>query len=158
MTDSEERSFTAVVEAGARGSAFVRLPFRPFDAWGDRERYHVTGRLGFFRIRGPLVEHEGELVLTIGAAWLRDCPLKPGMEVGVVLQPEGAQLSDLDEDIATALATEPEAARLFESLAQFYRKAYLKWLDGAKRRPAVREERLREFVDHLKAGRKERPR
>jgi uncharacterized protein YdeI (YjbR/CyaY-like superfamily) len=65
-------------------------------------------------------------------------------------------LDELDPDIAGALAAEPEAARFFESLAQFYRNAYLRWLAGAKRRPAVREERLREFVALLLARKKAR--
>jgi uncharacterized protein YdeI (YjbR/CyaY-like superfamily) len=78
------------------------------------------------------------------------------MEVHVILSPEGVQLDELDEDIAALLAVEPGAARFFESLAQFYRKAYLKWLDGAKRRPSVREERLVELINLLKAGRKTR--
>jgi uncharacterized protein YdeI (YjbR/CyaY-like superfamily) len=103
-----------------------------------------------------LTPEDGAYRLTIGAAWLRDCPIKPGMEVEVILAPEGAQLGDLDADVAAALAAEPEAGRFFESLAQFYRKAYLRWLDGAKRRPEVRAERLREFVELLKAGRKSR--
>jgi hypothetical protein len=36
------------------------------------------------------------------------------------------------------------------------RNAYLKWLDGAKRRPQVRQARLREFVQCLTAGKKSR--
>jgi hypothetical protein len=151
-----ERRFSAVLESGPRGSAHVKLPFEPAEAWGARARYHVTGKVGWFGIRGPLVEREGAFVLTLGAAWLRDCPLKPGIEVHVVLRPEGAQLHDLDDDVMAALEGEPDATRFFESLAQFYRKAYLKWLDGAKRRPSVREERLVEFISLLKAGRKTR--
>ncbi len=153
-----ERSFKSLLEPGPPASGFVRLPFRPDEAWGQRDRYHVAGKLGWFDIRGALVPHEGDLVLPVGTAWLRDCPIQPGMEVHVVLWPEGVQLDDLDADIAAALEGEPDAARFFESLAQFYRKAYLKWLDGARRRPALREERLREFVGLMKAGRKERPR
>jgi hypothetical protein len=153
-----ERRFSGLLEPGPPAGAFVRLPFHPAEAWGDRERYHVIGKLGWFGIRAALVEHEGDFVLPVGAAWLRDCPIKPGMEVHLVIEPEGAQLSDLDDDVAAALSAEPDAARFFEALAQFYRKAYVKWLDGAKRRPAVREERLREFVEQLKEGRKERPR
>jgi hypothetical protein len=153
-----ERRFSAVVEAGARGSAYVKLPFDPAAEWGERDRYHVSGSIGWSRIRGPLAELDGAFVLTLGAAWLRDCPVKPGMTVEVALTPEGAQLADLDEDVSAALAASADAARFFESLAQFYRKAYLKWLDGAKRRPEVRRQRVAEFVDLLEAGHKSRSR
>jgi hypothetical protein len=151
-----EERFSAVLQAGPRGSGFVELPFDPEAVWGRRDRYLVAGRVGWFGVRGQLKQQNGRYVLPIGQAWLRDCPLKPGMEVHVSLQPEGIQLDELDNDIAAALAAEPEAARFFESLAQFYRKAYLKWLDGAKRRPAVRQERLQEFVALLVAGKKTR--
>lgn len=145
-----------MLQAGPRGSGFVELPFDPEQAWGQRDRYHVAGRIGWFGVRAQLRLQDGRHVVPISQAWLRDCPLKPGMEVHVALQPEGVQLDDLDPDIAAAFAAEPEAARFFEALAQFYRKAYLKWLDGAKRRPAVRQERLQEFVALLKAGKKTR--
>ena len=39
----------------------------------------------------------------------------------------------------------------------FYRKAYLRWIDGTKRRPDVRARRIAEMVELLEAGRKERP-
>jgi hypothetical protein len=120
---SEERRFQALLQAGPRGSGFVELPFHPADAWGERDRYHLSGKLGWFGIRGVLEARDGGFVLPIGAAWLRDCPLKPGMEVHLALAPEGPQLDALDEDLAAALAAAPDAARFFESLAQFYRKA-----------------------------------
>ncbi len=36
-----------------------------------------------------------------------------------------------------ALEVEPEAAAFFDSLAQCYRRASLRWIDGTKRRPDV---------------------
>jgi hypothetical protein len=151
-----QREFTAILEAGPRGSGYVSLPFSPAEAWGPRARYHVTGKVGWFAVRGPLAERDGRLVLVLGAAWLRDCPLKPGSEVHVSLQPEGAQLEELDDDVKAAFEREPDAAVFFESLAQFYRKAYLRWLDGARRRPQLRRERISELITLLKAGKKSR--
>jgi hypothetical protein len=42
-------------------------------------------------------------------------------------------------------------------LAQFYTKAYLKWIDGTSRRPELRAERIAEVVQLLEAGIKQRP-
>jgi hypothetical protein len=153
---SKTREFTAILQSGSSNSGYVELPFHPAEAWGPRNRYHLAGKIGWFGIRGALDEQDGAFVLPIGAAWLRDCPLRPGMEVHVVLSPEGVQLDELAPDIAAAFAAEPDAARFFESLAQFYRNAYLKWLDGTRRRPELRRERLGEFIELLKAGRKSR--
>ena len=52
----------------------------------------------------------------------------------------------------------PAAAAFFDTLAQFYRKAYLRWIDGTTRRPDLRAARIAEVVDLLAAGVKQRPR
>jgi len=39
-------------------------------------------------------------------------------------------MPDLAEDIARALAASPAAAAFFDTLAQFYRKAYLRYIDA----------------------------
>ena len=65
---------------------------------------------------------------------------------------------DLADDIASALEANPAAAAFFDTLAQFYRKAYLRWIDATTRRPEVRAARIAEVVELLAAGIKERPR
>jgi len=50
------------------------------------------------------------------------------------------------------------ATTFFDTLAQFYRKAYLRWIDATKRRPDLRPARIAEVVDLLAAGINERPR
>jgi hypothetical protein len=42
-------------------------------------------------------------------------------------------------------------------LAQFYRRAYLRWIDATKRRPEQRAQRIAEVIQLLEAGRKQRP-
>ena len=93
----------------------------------------------------------------LGPAWRRDCGIGPGDTVDVLIAPEGTQRTDLAPDAAAALEAEPEAGVFFDSLAQFYRRAYLRWIDGTRRRPEVRAERIAELVKLLKAGKKERP-
>ena len=89
---------------------------------------------------------------------LRDGEVAIGDEVTVELEPEGPQRDDLADDIATALAASPAAGAFFDTLAQFYRKAYLRWIDATTRRPDVRAARIAEVVDLLAAGIKQRPR
>jgi uncharacterized protein YdeI (YjbR/CyaY-like superfamily) len=81
-----------------------------------------------------------------------------GDHVDVDLAPEGPQRADLADDIAEALAASPAAAAFFDTLAQFYRKAYLRWIDATRRRPDLRAIRIAEVVDLLASGIKERPR
>jgi Bacteriocin-protection, YdeI or OmpD-Associated len=91
--------------------------------------------------------------ILLGAAWRRDCGIGPGDGVEVVLAPEGPKR----EDLAPDLAAEPEAGAFFDSLAQYYRNAYLRWIDATKRRPEVRAARIAESLGLLKAGVKQRP-
>jgi uncharacterized protein YdeI (YjbR/CyaY-like superfamily) len=75
----------------------------------------------------------------------------------VVIVPEGPQRDEVADDIAAALDANPGAGAFFDSLAQFYRKAYLRWIDATKRRPDLRAQRIAEVIRLLDAGIKERP-
>jgi hypothetical protein len=153
---ADQLRFRSVLLADPGGRVYVEVPFDPDEVWGRRERHHVAGSIGSCGFRGPIERGYGTWVLSLGPAWRRDRGLSEGDQVEVLLAPEGPQRGDLDPDIAAALETEPKAGAFFDSLATFYRKGYLRWLDGAARRPQVRAERLREFVALLKEGRKQR--
>ena len=144
-----------VALAGGRG--FVVLPFDPNQVWGTKERHHVSGLVNGVKVRGPLSKHAGAPAFVLGPAWLRDNPLRDGQRVEVEVWAEGPQLEALPEDIAVALDASPAAKAFFESLATFYRKAYLTWLAGSARRPEVRKDRIAEFIGLLEAGMKGRP-
>ncbi len=157
MTPAERaRRFTAVVATDGKRRVLVPVPFDPDEAWGVRREHHVAGTVKGMGVRAvvePLGEGHGIL---LGPAWRRDCGIRPGDEVAVVLIPEGPQRADLAPDIAAALEAEPAAAAFFDSIAQFYRNAYLRWVDATKRRPDVRAARIAEMIELLKAGRKQR--
>jgi uncharacterized protein YdeI (YjbR/CyaY-like superfamily) len=104
------------------------------------------------------VPGDGGWVLGLNPSWLRDGCAAIGDAAAVEIAPEGPQRGDLAEDIAAALDGSPAAAAFFDTLAQFYRKGYLRWIDATKRRPDVRAERIAEVVRLLEAGAKERPR
>jgi len=95
-------------------------------------------------------------VISPGPAWWRDCGATPGTKVKVVLAPEGPQRDDLAPDLAAALERQPAAGEFFDALAQFYRKGYLRYIDATKRKPELRAERIREVVELLNEGKKER--
>jgi uncharacterized protein YdeI (YjbR/CyaY-like superfamily) len=107
-------------------------------------------------MRGVVETAVGGPVIVLGPAWCR-IPLADGAMVDVVLEPEGPQRTDLAPDIARALDTSPAAGAFFDSLAQFYRTAWLRWIDSTKRRPDQRPIRIAEMVRLLEEGKKERP-
>jgi hypothetical protein len=150
--------FTATVEDAVRGRALIRIPFDPDAAWGSKPQYHVRGTVAGNKVRGPLHPTSDGWAFVLGAAWLRDNALPSDRKVTVVLEAEGPQNVDLDPDVAAAFESSPEAAAFFAGLATFYRKGYLRWIDGASRRPEIRAQRVRELVTYLEEGLKQRPR
>ena len=140
-----------VAEAGSR--AVVVLPFNPNDVWGLRPRHHVSGTVNGHHWRGPL-DHDGErFFLALGPAWRDRNGVVIGARVEAVLAPEGPQADNIGADVAAALQAEPEALAFFEGLPTFYRRNFMRWIDGAKR-PATRAARIAEAVQMLKDGRR----
>jgi hypothetical protein len=152
------RRFTATVGVTGADRVFVPVPFDPDEVWGAKPRHHVAGTVNGLRFRGVIEVFDTDRGVVLGPAWRRDNGVSPGDHVDVALSPEGPQRGDLAEDIAAALDANPAAAAFFDSLAQFYRRAYLRWVDGAKRRPELRAARISEMIDLLTEGIKQRPR
>jgi len=135
----------------------VPVPFDPDDAWGSRSEHHVSGSVNGMGVRAALEPLEDGRGFVLGPAWRRDCGVEPGDTVTVVLHPEGPQRDDLAPDVRTALESNDAAAAFWDSIAQVYRNAYLRWIDATKRRPDVRAQRIDEVVNLLATGEKERP-
>jgi hypothetical protein len=150
--------FRAVVAAAPGGRAIIAVPFDPDETWGVKTEHPVGGTIDGRKVRGRLSRADGAWALTMTPLWLRDTETAIGDDVTVELTPEGPQRDDLADDIAAALAANPAAAAFFDTLAQFYRRAYLRWIDATKHRPDVRAARIAEVVELLAAGIKQRPR
>jgi bacteriocin resistance YdeI/OmpD-like protein/uncharacterized protein DUF1905 len=150
--------FEAHAVAGPRGHAVIAVPFDPDEAWGAKAEHPVGGTVNGNRVRGTITPEGGRWVFTLTPMWMRDAGVATGTDVVVELAPEGPQRRDLADDIAAALEANPAAAAFFDTLAQFYRKAYLRYIDATTRRPGLRAARIAEVVDLLAAGVKQRPR
>ena len=148
-----QRFNTIVGKSGTR--IFIPVPFNPNEVWGIKQRHHITGTVNGHSVRGSLGSDGTQYFLLLGAAWRRDCGIDAGTKVDVVLSPEGPQSESLSPDVVAALDAEPKAKAFFESLATFYRKAYIKWIESA-RRPETRAARISEMVKLLKAGKKQK--
>jgi hypothetical protein len=150
--------FTATVARASRGHVLIPVPFNPDTVWGGKPRHHIGGTVDQIRVRG-VVEPAGDgFGFTLGPAWLRDCGLAVGDTVAVDIEPEGPQRADLAGDVAAALDAHPQAGAFFDALAQFYRRAYLRWIDATARHPELRPQRIAEVIRLLETGHKQRPR
>ncbi len=155
---AETRSFTATVAEGRPHRMTVALPFDPDEVWGVKPRHHVAGTVDGCKVRAVVERFDDGPGIVLTPAWLRDHPVEIGSSVKVEMTAEGPQRTDLPADVAAALESDPEAGAVFDSLAQFYRKGYLTWIEATKRRPEERVARIAQTVGWLKEGRKQRPR
>jgi hypothetical protein len=150
--------FSVRITADPRGHAVIAIPFDPDALWGTKAVHHVSGTVNGCRVRVTLAPGDAGWAFTLNPGRMAGTGIEFGSEAIVELSPEGPQRGDLAEDIAAALEANPEAGAFFDTLAQFYRKAYLRYIDATTRRPDVRAARITEVVGLLAEGVKERPR
>jgi Bacteriocin-protection, YdeI or OmpD-Associated/Domain of unknown function (DUF1905) len=150
--------FGARVATDSGGRAVIAVPFDPDQAWGAKADHPVSGTVNGGRVRGRIAPAGDGWAFTLSPMWMREAGVAAGDDVTVELAPEGPQRGDLADDIAAALEANPAAAAFFDTLAQFYRKGYLRWIDATTRRPDLRAARIAEVVALLEAGIKQRPR
>ena len=150
---SGQQRFRATLEGTEKGRVYVALPFDTARVWGARDRYYVGGTINDREFRGVTEQAGNRHLLPLGPAWRRGAGLRPGDAVDVVLAVEGPHRDDLAPDITAAFAAAPEAAVAFDSIAPFYRKGTLRWIDATRRSPDVRAARIAEMIESLKSHR-----
>jgi hypothetical protein len=150
--------FTVRVAADPRGHALIVVPFDPDEAWGAKAVHHVNGTVNGCRVRVTLAPGDEGWGFSLNASRMLATRASVGSDAVVELAPEGPQRGDLADDIAAALNASPAAGAFFDTLAQFYRRAYLRYIDATTRRPDVRAARIAEVVGLLEDGVKQRPR
>jgi hypothetical protein len=153
MLLNTQRFKTTIAKSGTR--TFIVLPFNPNELWGVKARHYITGSVNGYGVRGSLGSDGKQYFLPLGAVWRRDSGLEAGATVDVFLSPEGPQSEGLSPDVVSALDAEPQAKAFFESLATFYRNTYIKWIESAKR-PETRAARIKEMIELLNAGKKQK--
>ena len=154
---SATQSYSTVVTTGDRNRVMVPVPFDPDTVWGSKSDHRVSGSVNGMSVRASVEPLGDGFGIVLGPAWGRDCGVGPGDAVSVVLAPEGPQRVDLADDIRAALEADPSAGAFFDGLAQFYRQAFLHWIDATKRRPEERTRRIAEMVELLRQEKKQRP-
>lgn len=158
MRGMRVQRFQASIAATADGRGVIAVPFDPDEMWGAKAAHPVNGTINGRRVRGTITQGSGGWEYVLSRSRMGDPVIAASGDVVVELAPEGPQRGDLASDLAAALDASPAAGAFFDTLAQFYRKAYLRWIDATTRRPDVRAARIAEVVSLLEAGIKERPR
>ena len=148
-----KKSFKAVVAEGKNGAAHIALPFDPDEVWGKQPRHRLSGTIdGQKSALHPGSRRSGpEAHAQCGGATAAS---RSARKSAWCCGRRDRSKSDLAPDFLAALKAEPKALAFFTDLAQFYRKAYLRWIDATKKKPDERVRRIRETVKLLE-GRRE---
>lgn len=149
MARSEGRSFSAVIEEGRGGGAFVTIPFDVSEVYGARGRVSIRATFDDHPYQGSIVPMGGMHILGLPKAIREAIGKSIGDRVRVVVQhdtePRTVQVPDL---LRRALVKDARAHRAFEALSHTRRKEIARHIDGAKK-SATRERRLRSVMEEL---------
>jgi hypothetical protein len=151
---SDARRFEATIEPRSGGGIIIDIPFDPAAAWRPRDRYHVAGTIGGQPMRGAIELIDGRPQLRLGPSWCRDPRVAAGTTHDVVLTPEGPQLETVPPELATRLAADEAARRMFESLPTFYRNGFVRPMERSAR-AETRERQAERVMVALHEGRRE---
>jgi hypothetical protein len=142
--------FTATLEAGRGGGAFVVLPDKVLAALGGGSRFRVTGTLdGVSFASSTMGMGGGRVCMGVHKATRQAAGVDIGDRVKVEVQRDDRprELS-VPDDLATALAGDASARAAFEKLSFTHRREYVEWVTGAKR-DETRARRIAETLDRL---------
>jgi hypothetical protein len=142
--------FTATLEAGRGGGAFVVLPDKVLEALGGGSRFRVTGTLdGVSFASSTMGMGGGRVCLGVHKATRQAAGVEIGDRVKVEVERDDRprELS-VPDDLATALAGDASAKAAFEKLSFTHRREYVEWVTGAKR-DETRARRIAETLTRL---------
>jgi hypothetical protein len=145
-------TFTATLKAD--GGMFFEVPPEIMTALDAGKRPAVRVMINGVVLRTTIAVYGGRSYIGVRREIRDAAKVKLGDEVELSVEIDAAPRTvELPEDLAVALAGDPEANRIFESLSFTNRKEYVDWVLAAKRRE-TREQRVAEAPGLLKRGRR----
>ena len=140
--------------AGVGTWTYVDIPFDVAKAYGAAGQVKVKGTVNGAAFRGSLMPHgDGRHYLVVNAALRAKAGVKVGDSARVVVEPDTAPRTvTLAADTRKALAENPKAGAAFAAMAYSHQKAYIDWIEGAKK-PETRARRIAGAIERLENGR-----
>ena len=145
--------FSAELEAGRGGGAYVMLPAEVLAALGGGSRFRVTGALNGVRFdSSAMAMGGGQVCLGLHKATRQAAGVQIGDTVDLeVERDERPRQVEVPADLQAALAGDPGAAAAFDRLAFTHRREYVEWITGAKKAD-TRARRVAQTLDRLRSG------
>ncbi len=145
--------FRAEILLEGKTATGIRVPEEVITALGGGKRPPVVVTLNEHTYRTTVGSVRGVPMIPVSAEHRRGSGVAAGdeVDVGVELDTEPRVVAAPD-DLAEALREDPAASGFFERLAPSHRKAYVVWIESAKK-PETRERRVTQAVEMLREGR-----
>ncbi len=144
--------FTAKIETGDGGGAYVLFPYDVEKEFGTRGRVPVKATFNGVPYTGSLIKYGNPLhVLPMLKAIRQETGSGPGDVVKVeVWQDDQPRTLEVPAPFRRALE-EGEVSAAFDRLSYTHRREYCRWISEAKREE-TRSKRLQKAVEMLKKG------
>lgn len=145
------QQFTAVLEAGSGGGAFVVLPDAVLSALGGGSRFRVLGEVGGVEFESStMAMGGGRVCMGVHKATRRAAGVDIGDRLSMAVErdtrPRGL---DIPDDLASALDADADARAAFDGLSFTRRREHVESLTNAKRAD-TRARRLGKIMEQLR--------
>ena|SRR5580692_6391299 len=145
-------TFTAKIEAGPGGGAFIYFPYDVQKEFGTKGKVPIHATFDCIAYTGSLIRYGApQHMLGILKAIREQLGKNPGGTVDVVLwKDEAVRTVEVPADFAALLKKE-ELQATFDQLSYTHRKEYCRWITEAKKEE-IRARRLAKSVEMLHRG------
>jgi antitoxin component of MazEF toxin-antitoxin module len=141
--------FTAKIEEGDGGGAYVVFPFDVEAEFGVKGRVPITATINGIPYTGSLSKYGGQHVLGILKSIRGQIGAKIGDQVEIELRKDDSTRTvDVPAELLQALRANGALAQ-FENLSYTHRKEYIRWIHEAKTEQ-TRARRVQNAVEQVK--------
>jgi hypothetical protein len=135
-------------------SLYFEVPAEVVAALGAGKRPPVRTTINGLEYRTRIAVYGGRFLIGLRREVIKQLDLVAGQEAELTLELDAEPREvHVPDDLAAALATDPQARALFDALAFTNRKEYVAWVEGAKR-AETRARRVADATALLKSGRR----
>jgi hypothetical protein len=146
--------FRATLQLEGRTATGLRVPPEVVEALGGGKRPPVTVTINGYSYRNTIAVYGDVYMLGVSAEHRAAAGVSAGDELDVELQLDTAPREvEVPEDLAAALAGEPEARAFYDGLSYSNRRWYVLSVEGAKT-AETRQRRVAKAVEMLRERRK----
>ena len=144
--------FTATVELHGRTATGIEVPEEVVAELGDSRRPAVTITVNGYAYRTTVARMGGKFLVPLSAEHRSAAGVEAGEQVRVGIELDtAARTTEVPDDLATALASSPEARATYDGCSPSQQKEWVRWITEAKK-PQTRAARVERAIGTLAAG------